>query len=793
MLLAFALANARAEGAEQLNREHLHPNSQSACQGTGVIPERFRVDSTAASTAAGRVATDTRKLEPGRIVVLDQGSQLLLLGNRTIAVVSAPVTSRGGGAIQGLTSRAFGGDLIREQRGKNSDRAWEVCVGTERTIPESCSPAGAWIDNRNMPATWSIVEDESGSIVRFTWVSESLDIEIEQDLMLRNGRLSARLSARSNSLTKGIVAARFPLVRVDYGTGQAASGELILPRGNLGIKCHDCRQFQAIYPTIYQTMPWFGVIRGDHGLYVGAHDPKGRMKRVVVDGPKSQSVSYFEIYPEASGIAGNILDPDWYFEVAPICAKRGWPALAHLYKEWTTAATDWGRAPRLIDRSDIPRDVRDGAWWFNYSISRNAGIDVLVKRTIRDQVDFQNIPTVHHWYGWHDPGMDRGFPTHRPKNGTREGILEIQKNPLSRILLYTNATHSDQSSAPIFSGRPMLCQSSASQFPQYWEDTIRGADGSRIFSSPSTGTCLALMDLTSEHWRAVVHSNSDLVTNQLGADGVYLDVIGNVREGSWTEERHSPGRGEWVTRSARELVASISKRPQLVVVEGALEQMTGISDAGVNYLGTPVEMIPLFPVVYHERFILAGLRSLPPDDRDALRIKNGLAFVWGLQPGLNSLQWHGPDRAANVAWAIKLGRARRQLSNWLAYGEYLGPIDQVDDADTGKVKSRSWSTLTGNEKPVEFRRNQIEAGLYRGSDGGYSIILINLGERDTVGKLVIPTTLLGSRVRLFSASGRSLHDDLLEPMDGILTVSVPKGGILRAEFVFRQDIGPLTN
>jgi hypothetical protein len=221
--------------------------------------------------------------------------------------------------------------------------------------------------------------------------------------------------------------------------------------------------------------------------------------------------------------------------------------------------------------------------------------------------------------------------------------------------------------------------------------------------------------------------------------------------------------------------------------------MTGISDAGVNYLGTPVEMIPLFPVVYHERFILAGLRSRPPDDRDALRIKNGLAFAWGLQPGLGSLQWHSSDRATNVDWATKLARARIQLSNWLAYGEYLGPIAQVESQSSGKVKARSWSSLTGKERPVEFRRNQIEAGLYRGIDGGYSIILINLGERGTAGKLVLPSPFEGSRVRLFSVSGRMIGDGTLEPAGGILEVNVPRGGILRAELVSGPDLEPTTS
>ena len=155
----------------------------------------------------------------------------------------------------------------------------------------------------------------------------------------------------------------------------------------------------------------------------------------------------------------------------------------------------------------------------------------------------------------------------------------------------------------------------------------------------------------------------------------------------------------------------------------------GISSAGVNYLGSTTDMVPLFSLVHHERFILAGMISLPPDDRHALRMKNGLALAWGVQMGLSSLQWHEPHAARNVAWGNDLLRARHRFANWLAYGEYMGPVAQLEVGAAEKAVSKSWGAFIDDRPAVVHGRNPIEASLYRGADGRPALILVNLDER----------------------------------------------------------------
>jgi len=782
LILATTGGSLEASAQDPIASVHPHPNSRAACRVRESIPDRFL---STGPPFGGRPGTVP---EPDGLKVVDLGAQLRVEGAEVLALVSSPVGGRGGGVIEGVTHRVSAGDLIGSGLVRSDGRAWEICLGSPRTDPDTCGRDGMWIDSRTMPSKARIERTTAGNVLRFTWVDEVRGLSVQQDVLPVQDGLHLRLSATATGLEKGLVAARFPILAIDYRERGGSPGELVIPRGNLGIQCRDCRFFGAMYPGIYQTMPWFGVLKGSAGLYVGAHDPKGSMKRVVVSGPQAPGYSYFEIYPEASGAIGNSIEPDWPVDVAPVCAKRGWPALAHRYKEWVGANTEWGRAPLLRNRSDLPIDLREGAWWFVHSIVPDGGIDLLEQSTDRFRKDFPNLPTIHHWYEWHKPGMDRGFPDHWPKPGTKEAIGRLQANPKTRILLYTNATHSDQSTAPVESGRPR-CANGASQYPRYWHETSQRADGKRVYLVPSSQACLAAMDLSSEGWRSVVLSNSDQVTRRLGAAGVYLDVLGNVIDGSWFPARHPAGRGEWVTRSARELLRAVSNRPELVVVEGALEQMTGISSAGVNYLGSTVDMVPLFPLVYHERFILAGMASLEPDDRDALRMKNGLAFSWGLQMGLNSLQWYESHGKSNIAWANKLLRARHRFSNWLAYGEYLGPVSVVGASAAEGVESKTWAAFIDDRPPVSFRRNPIEANLYKGADERYSLILVNLSERTATATVELPAPFENASISLVSASGVESRDTEIQSVGGKVAVRLEGGDIVRGELILQAEAG----
>lgn len=686
--------------------------------------------------------------------------RLILFRNRHLGVLfSAPNgEGKGGGGLLGITNFEFAADLIRPEPSRGLAPSWQICLGTRRTDPDTCKPDGVSIVSQNLPTSWALTERSTGGLLRFRSTDASTGLQVTVDFELTAENVQARIESQVPASSElGVVSTRFPILA---GAGRRLTGkeQLILPRYNFGIACDDCVEFHDRYPSMYQTMPWFGYLDGEHGLYVGAHDPIGRYKVVHAGGPLAKNPSYFETFPEQSGLPSNTSSAPGSFVIEPVCASRGWPALSHVYKSWVTQSTEWGRAQPVGARSDIPSDFLRGAWWFTHSINEKQSATHLSNTSEMNRSDFPGIPTVHHWYGWHLPGMDKGFPAFEPKSGTKQAVAAVQRDGRSRVILYTNGSMSDQSTAPLGSGRPADCNPGSSQYPRFWESTMIRANGERYFGKFSSGACLVRMDLASPLWREIVLRNIAAAANDLDAAGVYVDVTGNVAPGSWSGIHYPPGRGRRLTEAARALIRDARESGALIISEGSLEQLSGLNHAGVNYLDFPPTSVPLFQAVHHERYILAGTRSLPPDDEDALAIKNGLAIAWGLQPGLSSLQWKSTSEKRNVAWANRLIAARRALEPWLASGEYLGPLRPSSDESSTYATSASWSPLPPQKPGAASRRPAIETSLYRSLDGGYALIAVNVSRNPANVRYRLPPPLKDLVARTIS------HVELGQPV-----------------------------
>ena len=689
------------------------------------------------------------------VLASDDKTLLLLVGGSIVALFTAPSAS-GGGALIGLMDRRYGIDLLRP-KDPSHPAAWQLCLGDLSTDPDSCQPGGLLLQSPSVSGSWAATTENGAPALEMSWNGVDGDVAVTTRYFIRDGALHGRIIVRDGDKNeRGIVYARFPELN-GVGRPLGDSVSLVLPRYNLGIVCEACGGVAAYYPSLYQSMPWFGYLTGSYALYIGAHDPSGQIKRFNVAGPgdSGQGASWVELYPESSGTPGNLLAPAWDFVIAPLCADLGWPVLADVYRGWVTTETEWGRAPRLDQRLDIPEDIRTGAWWFAHSTDRQAPVQVLKDASLSNRRDLSAVPTVHHWYGWHDPGMDRGFPNFRPKPGTAEAIAAVQQAG-GLVVPYVNGALTDQSSAPIATGRPAHCDTTDSVYPEHWNDTVVRPGGARGFGQYSSGACLVRMNPLAPSWRNTLKTVVDEVVNQLGARGVYIDVLGNAFPGSWDRNGHPPGRGTWVTASDRDLLRLLKPKAALVVVEGALEQMSGLASAGVNYERTTREMAPLFMAVYHDRFILAGLRSLAPDDEAALAIKNGVAVAWGLQPGLNNIRWRQADRGAAISWANTLIRARRQLKDWLAYGDLLLPLPVGASATSTVVISRSWCDRVVDCKPASFERPAVEAVLYRSPGGEDRIVYVNMATVTASHVVKLPRYLQGRVATVFQADGTRL-------------------------------------
>ncbi len=682
-------------------------------------------------------ATEVRRSSDGKWLLLTEG--------RLLALFATP--ERGGGLV-GLLDRRFAADLLRPSEDSLA-AAFEICRGGRGTNPSDCDPGGKLVRPRQVRAGWS-TETVDGHVGLSMHWRDVDGTDVQTHYQFRNGTLHARISARDlgRDPEEGIVHVRFPVLS---GTARGIRGgvKLVLPRFNLGLICDDCRGATEYYPRHFQPMPWFGYLEGNHGLYVGAHDARGRLKRVKAAGPAAPGESWFELYPEYSGSAANAVDMDWWTVIAPVCADRGWPTLTYHYRRWVTSETPWGRTDPLYQRSHPPADFREGVWWFNHSIGVEDSVERLAARSTRAHRQILG-GTAHAWYSWTTAGMNRGFPAFDPKPGTREAIAKVQQEG-AWILPYINAGLTDQSSAP---DAPPGCDKSFSHYPELWDGAVVLPGGKRPVRKAESGACLVRMDPSHPGWRQAVGEAARRVFSGLGARGIYFDVIGNVQPGSWDTGRHPPGRGSWVTRKERTLLASARPRGAIVAVEGALEQMIGTADVGLHYLKTPVSIAPLFMAVYHDRTLLGGMGASPEDDRAAFSIKSGLATVWGLQPGLTNLRLRKAEGRFRRDLANQLLNARRRLRDWLVYGEFIAPLRPIRGAGSTSLFSESWCEARTACEPVRFERPAIEAVWYRSPAGEDRVVFVNMG--GAAGRLVaeMPWSLAHLDPVIYEVSGK---------------------------------------
>lgn len=706
------------------------------------------------------LATWTGPRPTGPAVLHDRDKGLIALFSRhRAALVLDPEAPRGGGAVVGLIDRTIGHDLLAAPPRRFEPTAWRLCVGPVNRDPRSCGNSEGVFSSDQRRGSWQKIEVPGAAAIAITWTVDSFEMTVEYRLDEKSLRARARVR-QSGSSPEQIVSLRFPVLP---GLGQVGSAEsaLVLPRTNLGLVCTACGSFSDLYPRKYQTMPWLGYLSGKHGLYIGAHDPAGAPKRFMASGPEATGQSWIEMYPNTRSDGHPAIAPAWWTVIRPTCDDRGWPALAQAYRDWVLQETPWGQAPLIRSREDIPSDLREGAWWFNESIRGGTPIARLERKTREDRAAIEQAPTIHHWYGWYESGMDRGNPELVPKKDV-EATIEALQDEKTSIIPYMNASHSDQSGAPVAMGRPTDCDQRHSRYPDHWNHVLRNPDGLPAFVRPASGACLVRMDTSAPEWREAVANAANTIVTALGAAGVYLDVIGSVSNGSWNRRDERLPRGAWLVEADRSLVETITRSGALVVVEGSLEQMAGSAAFGVNYVPDPMDAAPLFPYVYHDRFILAGMRSRPPEDPDVLAMKLGLSLVWGLQPGLSNLRLRQPEGKSLAEWANRIVDARRALSPWIAYGRFLGP-PAAGHSVAPTMYSGTW--CEHSRKCGRMTRSAISSGFFQNDEGDIILLYANSGTRRARMSIVIPTYLRGRDV-VMHRPGRVKAVDVSTVADG---------------------------
>jgi hypothetical protein len=438
--------------------------------------------------------------------------------------------------------------------------------------------------------------------------------------------------------------------------------------------------------------------------------------------------------------------------------------------------------------------------------------------------DALGLPVSVFWHWWHHGPYDTSFPDYLPpREGAQaftEAVREAQASDV-RMMVYMNQRL-------WCTGTPSWSAEGAARW------AVKGRDGrvhEEVYNIFDPQPC-APMDVTTEFWRAKYAGIADIVLNEYGVNGIYMDqaVLSLV---CWDPTHgHPVGGGNYWMGGFEALAGDIRRRarsgPELLLAgEGAgeawlpsLDVMLTLQVSQERYSNPASgwEPIPMFQAAYHAYGITYGSYSsltMPPYDdlwpdstapaeplelldpafQRQFYLEQARSFVWGLQPTIaNFLPGHLDDRARETAYMMRLARVRARALDWLLHGTFLRPpaLD-VPDVDVRLSRVSIYAAQRSGPQVSEGRYPAAMAGAWRAPDGSVAVAVASiLDEPSTVG-FTFDAAAYGlaapGRIHLIDEGGRA-DFGAYGPGPTPVRLELPAGGAAVLEFRPAPPPGP---
>lgn len=462
--------------------------------------------------------------------------------------------------------------------------------------------------------------------------------------------------------------------------------------------CGAACAYHGNYPSMSCVMPWEAVWdeRTGRGFYVGAHDPRGGAKYVVLKGVPARAgarvalthrLSWDGTRPgapsEMSGtIAWRPFAGDWY------------PA-ARIYRDWVREHAVWypkmgpkGRVSTPDWFKDLGFIVRTWGW------ATNAVADV---KTCQEWL---GVPVMAHWYVWHRQPFDNDYPHYFPaKPGFEEGVRQIQAMG-GYAVPYTNG--------------------------HLWDLHDRGAEDWQFSSVGAAGACrrldgsivteryrsvetngqpvvFAAMCPASRTWHDKVGENCDKVVNGAGLNGYYMDQVGAFSTIDCRNPAHGHpcGGGSWWQDGYRKLLADARARcgdkQVFFATEGNAEHTFDQIDAFVCWhIEGGEDTVPAFEVCYSGAVTIYCRSYTGPKGVRQMRMKFANILADGHLFGWLPASYGAMAGASDYLRACV--RFRHANAAWFAQGEMCRPPRLVDAVP---VWDETWD-IFGHQRPTRM-------------------------------------------------------------------------------------------
>ncbi len=431
-----------------------------------------------------------------------------------------------------------------------------------------------------------------------------------------------------------------------------------------------------------QFMAAYAALPAPTGLYIGAHDPLGGVKDLLMEGdPQARAVrlSYDHPAPDM-GRPGNSFSLGG--EVVWQLYRGDWYDAAMIYKDWARHKARWW--PPLSDegRADTPLWMRELSLWamggWNPEVAPGQRVAATVEQ-VRELQHFMGIPMGLHWYRWHQIPFDNDYPHFFPAMpGFAEGVAELQRSQV-RIMPYINGRlwdTRDRGSEDFEFSHIALPAATKDEDGQPYVETYgsKEADGSPVQ--------LAAMCPTTELWRSRVRELVLRLFDECGVDGVYIDQVAAAASKLCMDPTHGHplGGGHWWNEGYWQMMEAIRRdtpAERMVTTECNAEVFVRWFDGYLTWHWQQDNMVPVFPAVYGGTIQMFGRAyggkadAREPTQALAWRMRAGQQFVFGEQIGwfnTNLANEHMP-----MSFIRDLARLRWRLRRYFYAGEMARP------------------------------------------------------------------------------------------------------------------------
>ena len=518
--------------------------------------------------------------------------------------------------------------------------------------------------------------------MRFIWrgvdiADEKGVIDVFADVDLPQGDAASewRLSVANRSSTYALYETSYPVLR---GVTPPGKGDWLTPYSSLGARLRrgyagDPKEEVCWMPSCRPPVVAFNI--GDAGLYLAAHDPDFRIKKIIVG--KGLDVR-FETPVEDAGIVGKAAEGPRY--AVTLAAYRGdWWQAAKMYKAWALKQR-WAAKGPIAKRKDYPKAMEDLDLVFRMNEGDTTAMSNHLAAIRRIWPD---LKTGVQWYKWTPQIFCVNFPEFFPARPYVTWVAGVAKREGITLFPYVDARLWD---------KDMVSWAYAKH------DACRDIEGNTVDEIYSPKHKLAVMCPTAPEWSDVVAKlANDAISapseamNGVWFGGVYFDQTACSRPvPCWAPNHgHPKGGGDWWAKSYRRVHAKThawcAKRNAPMFSEGTGDMCLDSIDGFLKCTAPVTGTVPFYPAVYAGYAIYYGNNESLKDSMDSFRVYQMRDFTYGVLLGYFD-RWNitSPEFAKQQQFIGMLARARRAAKDFMIYGTLEGEIDFAEPVPEGK-------------------------------------------------------------------------------------------------------------